>query len=134
MVRGEGLLLLRSYSVFSILYGVKQHGCTLISSDETAGIWQDRLATVERWMQAPLMSEWRSGGAFHQLRRMDESLVEPIVSQVKSTRHIQLARIPVRQSSCWNLEIALYVKWNKILGHNYSDMSIKFLDVRPKQI
>ena len=61
----------------------------------------NRLATVELWMQAPLMSEWRSDVAVY---RMDGSLVEPTIPQVKSTRHIQLAWIPVRQLSCWTLE------------------------------
>ena len=61
----------------------------------------NRLATIEWWMQATLMSEWWSNGAVY---RMDGSLVEPTIPQVKSTRHIQLARIPVRQLSCWTLE------------------------------
>ena len=40
----------------------------------------------------------------YQLRWMDGSLVEPTISQVKSTKHFQLARILVRLLNCWTLE------------------------------
>ena len=70
----------------------------------------NRLATVEWWMRAPLMSEWRSDSAVHQLQRMHGSLVEPTISRVKSTNHIQLARIPVRLYSDYPLETRTVLK------------------------
>ena len=113
MVHGEYQLglLLQSYLFFSILCSIRGEAVWLLwicSSDKTETQESgkkviNRLAAVERWMWAPLMSEWRSDSV-HQLRWMDGSLVEPTIPQVKSTRHLQLARIPIRQLSCWNLE------------------------------